>query len=119
AGVRMKKLVIVIGTILVLVLIVRILLPTRHVAQAGQSPQAGAATTPEALERLLAPVALYPDQLLAQILMSAQNPGNVDALNLWLGKNPNLKGSELQDAAAKQGFDASVVALAIFPQVVK
>jgi len=115
----MKKLVVIVGTILVLVLIVRMFWPTRHVAHAGESSQAGAAMTPEALDRLLARVALYPDQLLAQMLMSAQNPGNVDALNLWLGKNPNLKGSELQDAAAKQGFDPSIVALAIFPQVVK
>src|SRR4051794_3798312 len=77
AGVRMKKLVIVVGTIIVLALIVRVLLPTRHVAQAGQAWQAGSPMTPDAVDRLLAPVALYPDQLLAQILMSAQNPGNV------------------------------------------
>jgi hypothetical protein len=81
-------------------------------------PAQGAASAEE-LDRLLAPVALYPDQLLGQILICAQNPGNVDALNLWLSKNQNLKGSELQDAALNQGFDPSFVALALFPQVVK
>ena len=67
----------------------------------------------------MAPVALYPDQLLGQILICAQNPGNVDALHLWLGKNQTLKGSELQDAVTNQGFEPSFVTLALFPQVVK
>ena len=43
----------------------------------------------------------------------------MDALNLWLGKNQTLKGSELQDAVANQGFEPSFVTLALFPQVVK
>ena len=93
--------------------------PTRTVLHARAPQQPTAAVTPNDLDSLLAPVALYPDQLLGQILICAQNPGNVDALNLWLGKNQNLKGSELQDAVLKQGFDASYVALALFPQVVK
>ena len=88
-------------------------------ANAGVSPQTRTAATPEELDRLLAPVALYPDQLLGQILICAQNPGNVDALNLWMGKNQTLKGSELQDAVANQGFEPSFVTLALFPQVVK
>ena len=74
--------------------------------------------TPEALDRLIGPIALYPDQLLAQMLMDAQNPGNVEALRLWMDKNKTLKGSELQDAAVKQGFDASLVVLVLFPDVV-
>lgn len=93
--------------------------PTRTVLHAGAPQQPTAAAAPNDLDSLLAPVALYPDQLLGQILICAQNPGNVDALNLWLGKNQNLKGTELQDAVVKQGFDASYVALALFPQVVK
>jgi hypothetical protein len=44
----------------------------------------GAAATPEELDRLLAPVALYPDALLAQMLLCAANPGKVAALNEWL-----------------------------------
>ena len=53
------------------------------------------------------------------MLQAAQNPGNVEAFRLWLDKNPTLKGTELQDAAVKQGFDPSLVVLALFPQVVK
>ena len=70
------------------------------------------------LDQLLAPIALYPDVLLAQILMSAQNPPKVAELDKWLKSNPNLKGTQLQDAVVKAGFDASYVALALFPQVV-
>jgi hypothetical protein len=115
----MKMVVIVLGALLALVVMVRLALPERHVAHAGMSPQTGAAAPPEELDRLLAPIALYPDQLLGQILICAQNPGNVDALNLWLGKNQTVKGSELQDAVANLGFEPSFVSLALFPQVVK
>ena len=87
--------------------------------QATVTPPAQAAMSADALDRLLAPIALYPDQLLAQMLMSAQNPGNVEALRLWLDKNQSLKGTDLQDAAAKQGFEPSLVVLVLFPQVVK
>jgi len=70
------------------------------------------------LDQLLAPVALYPDALLAQILMSAQDPPKIVELDEWLKSNPTLKGTQLQDSAVKAGFDASFVALTIFPQVV-
>jgi len=69
------------------------------------------------LDQLLAPVALYPDALLAQMLLSASNPGKVAALAEWLASQ-TLKGTELQDAATKSGFDPSLVALVLFPQVV-
>src|SRR6186713_3166670 len=70
------------------------------------------------LDQLLAPIALYPDALLAQILMSAQDPPKVAELDKWLKSNQTLKGTQLQDAAVKAGFDASFVALVVFPQVV-
>jgi hypothetical protein len=79
---------------------------------------AAASLAPDALDKLLAPVALYPDQLLSQVLLSAQNPAKVATLGEWMASNKNLKGSELQDAAVKSGFDASYVALVVFPQVV-
>ena len=86
--------------------------------QAPQQPAVAAALPTGTLDQLLAPIALYPDQLLAQILMSASNPSKVTELAKWLKSNANLKGTELQDAAVKAGFDASFVALALFPQVV-
>jgi len=70
------------------------------------------------LDQLLAPIALYPDALLAQILMSAQDPPKVAELDKWLKTNATLKGTQLQDAAVKAGFDASFVAIALFPSVV-
>jgi hypothetical protein len=69
------------------------------------------------LEQLLAPVALYPDPLLAQVLASATSPGQVTEMNNWLQQNKNLQGTALQEAAQQQGFDASFVALALFPDV--
>ena len=86
------------------------------------SKQAAAASkqpaTPDELDRLLAPIALYPDQLLAQMLLCASNPGKVATLSEWLASQ-TLKGSELQDAATKSGFEASFAALVLFPQVVE
>jgi hypothetical protein len=70
------------------------------------------------LDRLLAPVALYPDQLLAQILLSTSDPPQVAALSKWLESNQNLKGSALQDAALVADFAPSLVALVLFPDVV-
>jgi Protein of unknown function (DUF3300) len=70
------------------------------------------------IDQLTAPIALYPDPLLAQILLSASDPAKVVELDAWLKKNTTLKGTQLQDAAVKAGFDASFVALALFPQVV-
>jgi len=70
------------------------------------------------LDQMLAPIALYPDQLLAQILMCAGDPAKVTELDKWMKSNAQLKGTALQDGAVKAGFDASFVALVVFPQVV-
>ena len=70
------------------------------------------------IDGLMAPVALYPDQLLAQMLMSATVPAQVKELDKFVKANPSLKGSTLQDAARKGGFEPSLVALLVFPQVV-
>ena len=92
---------------------------TPAAAQAAQTPQAAApAPLPTGtLDQLLAPIALYPDQLLAQMLMSASDPAKITELDKWL-KSQTLKGTQLQDAAVKAGFDASFVALTLFPEVV-
>ena len=87
-------------------------------AQTGGSKPVQADLKPESLDKLLAPIALYPDQLLAQILMCAQNPGKVATLGEWLNANEKVTGSALQDAAMKSGFEPSFVALVLFPQVV-
>src|SRR5262245_41030322 len=76
------------------------------------------APTAAQLDQLLAPIALYPDQLLAQVLLCAADPAGVTALNQFIKSHPTLKGSDLQDAVLKDSFEASFVALALFPQTV-
>ena len=74
---------------------------------------------PEQLDSLVAPIALYPDPLLAQALAASTYPLEIIQLQQWLAKNQNLKDKELADAVAKQPWDASVQALAALPDVVK
>ena len=72
------------------------------------------------IDELVAPIALYPDALIAQILLSAANPAQVQEFDRWLtANNQAASGQNLQDAAVKAGFEASLVALALFPQVIK
>src|SRR3982750_2866576 len=90
-------------------------------ALAAPAPHAAAAAQgldPAYLDPLLAPVALYPDALLAQVLLCSGDSRKVTELSAWLKKNAQVKGSELQKAAEKAGFEASFIALAPFPQVV-
>jgi Protein of unknown function (DUF3300) len=82
----------------------------------GQSKAAAPPTATE-LDQLLAPIALYPDSLLAQMLMCATKPASLGALAEWL-RSQSVEGSALQDAASAAGFEPSFVALAIFPDVV-
>jgi uncharacterized protein DUF3300 len=84
----------------------------------ASAAQGGGALDPAYLDQLLAPVALYPDQLLAQILLCSGNSSKVTEFSAWLKKNAQLKGSELQKAAESAGFEKSFVALAPFPMVV-
>jgi uncharacterized membrane protein YgcG len=87
-------------------------------AQTQTVPPQTAPLPTSTLDELLAPIALYPDQLLAQILMSAADAAKIPELDKFLKANAKLKGTALQDAAVKAGFEASFVALALFPQVV-
>jgi len=89
------------------------------VASGGQAQPAQQTQTPSDIDSLVAPIALYPDQLLAQILMCAGDPDSVRNLDSFLKANPKLKGTELQDAALLKGFEPSFVALALFPDVVQ
>jgi hypothetical protein len=73
---------------------------------------------PATLDSLLAPVALYPDQLLAQMLESSKVPRRVQEFSAWLVRNKSLTGTALQDAAKADGYEPSLVLLAIFPKVV-
>src|SRR5262249_8021631 len=87
-------------------------------ASAAAAPAVKAQAPPSNIDGLLAPVALYPDTLLAQILMCATDPDSVRRLNDWLAVQA-VKGTDLQDAAVAAGFEPSFVALALFPDVVR
>jgi Protein of unknown function (DUF3300) len=73
--------------------------------------------TPQELDQLLAPVALYPDALLAQITTASTNPQEILDVEDWLHQNPGLQGAALTNAAQAQGFDPAFLALVSFPQV--
>lgn len=70
------------------------------------------------LDSLVAPIALYPDPLVAQILAASTYPLEIIELEQWLKRNPNLKDQALADAVAKQPWDPSIQAMAVFPDVV-
>ena len=76
-------------------------------------------TPPDQLDSLVAPIALYPDPLLAQVLAASTYPLEIIQLQQWLEKNQTLKDQQLADAVAKQPWDPSVQALAALPEVVK
>ncbi len=83
----------------------------------GAQPPAYAQQTPEQLQRLVAPIALYPDSLVAQILAASTFPDEVVEADRWVQAHPDLKGQALGDAVNQQPWDPSVKALAAFPSV--
>ncbi len=85
-------------------------------AQAAQTPPY-TQQTPEQLQQLVAPIALYPDSLVAQILAAATFPEQVVEADRWVQAHPDLKGDALGQAVDQQPWDPSVKALAAFPSV--
>jgi hypothetical protein len=89
---------------------------TRAPPQGGQAA-AYAQQTPEQLQRLVAPIALYPDSLVAQILAASTFPEEVVEADRWVQAHPDLKGEALGQVVDQQPWDPSVKALAAFPSV--
>ena len=85
-------------------------------AQAQDQPPA-AQLTPEQLQELVAPIALYPDALVAQILAASAYPTQIVEAERFLQQNPGLKGAALGAEVDKQDWDPSVKALTQFPSV--
>jgi len=71
------------------------------------------------LDSLVAPIALYPDPLLSQVLVSTTYPLEIIQLQQWLQRNGGLKGDDLANAVEKQDWDPSIQAMAVFPDLVK
>lgn len=86
-------------------------------AQAQTSAPAAAKLSSQQLDSLTAPVALYPDALLAQVLMAATYPSEVSAASAWSGSHSSMKGDDAVKAVASQPWDPSVQSLVAFPQV--
>lgn len=86
---------------------------------ASAAAPAAAKLPPEQLDSLVAPIALYPDALLAQTLVASTYPLEIIQLQQWLLKNPNLKDKALVDAVAKEPWDPSIQSMAAIPDVVK
>jgi hypothetical protein len=100
------------------------------IAATAQTPQTTSGTQnttasnpqllkPEELDQLVAPIALYPDPLLAEVLMASAYPTDIVMAERWLNTNKNLKGDQLKAAVAKQPWDDSIKSLVATPDVLK
>jgi len=104
-----------------------VLLAIARVARAQDSSQVASAAAaepskplpPEQLDALVAPIALYPDPLLAQTLVASTYPLEIIQLQQWLAKHPGLKDKALADSVAAQPWDPSIQSMAAIPEVVK
>jgi Protein of unknown function (DUF3300) len=92
----------------------------------GPMPQTSPGATEQAvkipsdqLDSLVAPIALYPDPMLSQVLMASTYPLEIVQLQQWLNQNKGLKDKALADAVQKQNWDPTVQALAAMPDLVK
>jgi len=94
-------------------------MPSPRSAQAGSTQDQAVKIPPDQLDSLVAPIALYPDPLLAQTLAASTYPLALIQLQQWLAKNPGLKDKALADSVAKQPWDPSIQAMAALPDVVK
>ena len=109
-------------TLLIAFLAVVALAPLPGPAQptpVAPTPQSapGSAYSQDELDQLLAPIALYPDQLLTQILMAATYPLEVVEAVRFVQQNPDLRGDALDQVIADKNWDPSVQSLAAYPQV--
>jgi len=83
----------------------------------AQQPEGAAVFKQEELEQIVAPIALHPDDLIAQILMASTYPLEIVQAERFAKQNANLKGDALTAALEKQNWDPSVKSLVNFPQV--
>jgi Protein of unknown function (DUF3300) len=83
----------------------------------GAAESAGQGFKPEEIDALVAPIALYPDELLSQIFMASTYPLEIVEASRWAKQNKNLKGDALAQALEKQDWDPSVRSLVNFPDV--
>jgi Protein of unknown function (DUF3300) len=111
------------GQILVAVLCGLALAPgmtTVHAQQPAAPPEQAAPKIPnDQLDALVAPIALYPDPLLSQVLVASTYPLEMIQLQQWLEKHKDLKGKAVADAVEKEKWDPSIQSMAALPDAVK
>ena len=83
----------------------------------GAPPPQSQLLSPDQLDNLVAPIALYPDNLLSQVLAASTYPLEIVEAAQWLQQNRNLQGQQLVDAARQQNWDPSIQAMVVFPDV--
>ena len=105
--------------VILFLLVAVLLIPASTTAGAQQLPPPGQTLSPDQLDDLVAPIALYPDPLISQILVASTYPLEIVEANQWLQKNPNLTGAALTEAVTNQNWDPSVQALVPFPDILK
>ncbi|MCS5711987.1 DUF3300 domain-containing protein [Candidatus Berkiella aquae] len=103
----------VVNTLMTWLLILFTLLPWQIQAEQTTAKKFSQAE----IEQLVAPIALYPDPLLAQILMACTYPIEIIAASKWLQENPNLKDDALKNALKNQTWDPSVKSLTAIPDI--
>src|SRR6185437_11829225 len=86
---------------------------------ASSTQQPAPKIPPDQLDSLVAPIALYPDPLLAQVLAASTYPLEIVQLQQWLLKHKDLKDKALVTAVEKEDWDPSIQAMAALPDVVK
>src|SRR5499427_8378408 len=113
------------GRPLVAIVCAMLLLPGNAIALASATgnavPQNAVKIPADQLDALVAPIALYPDNLLSQTLVASTYPLEIIQLQQWLDKNQHLAGNQqaLSDAVKKQPWDPSIQAMAALPDLVK
>jgi uncharacterized protein DUF3300/endosialidase-like protein len=101
-----------------IILALLLLLPVDALAQTQTPPASGSQLLkPEELDQLVAPIALYPDTLLAEVLMASAYPIDIVQAERWLQSHKNLKGDQLKAAIAKEDWDDSIKSLVATPDV--
>ena len=93
--------------------------PAPQPASPASDAESAKVRSPDQLDSLVAPIALYPDSLLAQVLAASTYPLEIVQCRRWLDQNQKLKGEALAKAVAKQPWDPSVQGLVTFPDVLK
>lgn len=99
------------------IIIATLVMPSGIVAQDSGEPEQPEKFKKEELAQMLAPIALYPDSLIAQILMASTYPLEVVAAERWLRQNEDLKGEALDSALQEKNWDPSVKSLCHSPEV--